>query len=433
MKKITLPLLLLFMSSFVLAQEKNNFENEIKYNKWSVDFGVGANKPTKPFATGYYADALENISAEVAARYMFNDKFGLKLGAVYNNFQEGDNSLEFDTDFTHFNLDAVLNLGSVLSFRDFSDRFGLLFSAGLGYGILSYSESPTLDEDDTDNLLTVNGVLTPQYKLSDKLALNLNLGVAGLTDIENINFTNPDNTLDGNGTVVTPGFTGVNYRATIGLTVYLGNQKEHADWADVSETKQVENKAEQLEDRVAQLEEDLEDEDKDGVPAYLDREPNTPNGVRVGNKGIALDKNNNEIPDDLETALNEKYTTKESTQMESKIMKTFANRGYVNIYFKFDSSQPEYYSLNAITQIMEYMKANPETTATLTGYTDSIGNKDYNMKLSKDRAETVYKILIASGIDESRLSYKGGGIDDSVDKSSDEARQMTRRVKFELK
>ena len=50
MKKITLPLLLLFMSSFVFAQEDNNSENEIEYNKWSVDFGVGANKPTRPFA-----------------------------------------------------------------------------------------------------------------------------------------------------------------------------------------------------------------------------------------------------------------------------------------------------------------------------------------------------------------------------------------------
>ena len=41
--------------------------------------------------------------------------------------------------------------------------------------------------------------LTPQYKISDKFAINLNLGVAGLTDIEDIDVTNPDNTLDGNG------------------------------------------------------------------------------------------------------------------------------------------------------------------------------------------------------------------------------------------
>ena len=383
--------------------------------------------------TGYHADALDNISAELSARYMFNDKFGLRLGAVYNNFQEGDNSLEFDTDFTHVNLDAVLNLGTILNFRDFSDRFGLLFSAGLGYGTVTYNESSTLPENDTDNLLTLNGVLTPQYRLSDKLALNLNLGVAGLTDVESIDVTKPDNTLDGNGVVGTPGFTGANFRATLGLTVYLGKEKEHADWVDVSATKEMENKTDQLEDRVAQLEKDLEDEDKDGVPAYSDREPNTPNGVRVNTKGIALDKNNNGIPDDLETALNEKYTSKESSERNVKIMKTFANKGYANIYFKFDSSQPEYYSLNDITQIMEYMKANPESTATLTGYTDAIGNKDYNMKLSEKRAETVYKILIASGIEEGRLSYKGGGIDDSVDKSSEEARQMTRRVKFELK
>ena len=436
MKKITLPLLLLFMCSFVMAQDDNK-NSETNYNKWSIDFGAGVNKPTRTFAPNYYAGSFENISAELGARYMFNDRFGLKLNAVYNNFQEGENSLEFDTDLTHVGIDGVFNLRSVLNFRDFSERFGLLFSGGIGYGTITYSESPTLPEDDTDNLLTVNATLSPQYKISDKFAINLNLGVTGLTDIDDIDFTKPDNTLDGNGSTANiPGFTGVNYRATLGLSVYLGSKKEHADWVDTSLESKYKQKAEKLEDRIAKLEDDLQDTDKDGIPDYLDREPDTPNGVEVNSKGVAVDNNNNGVPDDLETALDEKFVSNESVQKmkeSSDVGKILANRGYINVYFRFNSTQPEYYSLNAITQILEYMRANPQSNAILTGYSDAIGKDQYNLKLSEDRAKRVYEILVAAGIKESRISYKGGGVDDSVDKSSKAARQLTRRVKFELR
>jgi OOP family OmpA-OmpF porin len=55
------------------------------------------------------------------------------------------------------------------------------------------------------------------------------------------------------------------------------------------------------------------------------------------------------------------------------------------------------------------------------------------MKLSERRAKAVYDLLISSGIDASRLSYKGYGEDTRVDKSSADARQMARRASFEVK
>jgi OOP family OmpA-OmpF porin len=55
------------------------------------------------------------------------------------------------------------------------------------------------------------------------------------------------------------------------------------------------------------------------------------------------------------------------------------------------------------------------------------------MKLSESRAKSAYELLIASGVDASRVSYKGYGEDTSVDKSSADARQMSRRASFELK
>ena len=428
--KINFFLLAFLIISISYAQDddKNNNEDKITYNKWSIDFGVGVNKPTKGLTPGYYVGTFENLSAELGARYMFNDRVGLRLNAIYNNFQEGDNSPEFNSEFIQFNIDGVVNLRQLLELDDFTQKFNLLATGGLGYGFTSFDDSSALSDANTDNLLTANAGLIPQYKISDKFALDLNLGLSGII--------RQNHTFDGNSMNNRRGFESINYRATLGFSVYLGDEKEHADWVDASSEAQYEKKAQKLKERVAKLEDDLKDTDKDGIPDYLDREPDTPNGVAVNNKGQSIDENQNGVPDELEQVMDERYASSDSVQKmkeSSEIAKTLANKGYINVYFRFNSDQPERYSLNAVNQIVEYMRANPQSNAILTGYSDAIGNKQYNLKLSEDRAKRVYEILVASGIEESRISYKGGGVDDSVDKSSSAARQLTRRVKFELR
>ena len=79
------------------------------------------------------------------------------------------------------------------------------------------------------------------------------------------------------------------------------------------------------------------------------------------------------------------------------------------------------------------MNNNPSAQAELIGYADEIGNATYNMQLSEKRAKKVHDILVASGVSADRLEHRGEGIDDSVDKSSKEARQLVRRVTFRLK
>ena len=83
--------------------------------------------------------------------------------------------------------------------------------------------------------------------------------------------------------------------------------------------------------------------------------------------------------------------------------------------------------------LSNFLKRNPGSKVEIKGYADELGTDDYNIKLSEKRAKAVYDLLIASGIDSSRLSYKGYGEDTSVDKSSQEARQLARRASFEIK
>ena len=63
-----------------------------------------------------------------------------------------------------------------------------------------------------------------------------------------------------------------------------------------------------------------------------------------------------------------------------------------------------------LAKVGEYMKKYPTTTALIEGHTDNVGGKDYNMKLSLERAESAVNYLVQNfGIERSRLAAKGYG------------------------
>ena len=68
------------------------------------------------------------------------------------------------------------------------------------------------------------------------------------------------------------------------------------------------------------------------------------------------------------------------------------------------------------------------------GHTDDRGTDEYNMKLSKQRAEAVYNYLISKGVDKTRLSYSYYGKSQPIESNETEAgRRINRRVEFEIK
>src|SRR5690554_7173977 len=81
----------LLISSITIGQENLNPD----FNKWSIEVGGGLHKPARPMASGYYTNSPSFGQFSLGARYMFNNRFGLKLDLGYNMFQEGDNSRPF--------------------------------------------------------------------------------------------------------------------------------------------------------------------------------------------------------------------------------------------------------------------------------------------------------------------------------------------------
>ena len=102
-----------------------------------------------------------------------------------------------------------------------------------------------------------------------------------------------------------------------------------------------------------------------------------------------------------------------------------------NIQFEFNSSALTAESESGIQILTAFLKRNPDLKVELAGHTDNVGNDNYNLKLSSDRAESVRKALIANGIEEMRLTAKGyGATKPMVPNDSDEHRALNRRTEM---
>ncbi|HET8810413.1 MAG TPA: OmpA family protein [Flavobacteriaceae bacterium] len=415
MKKITL---LLFCGLFSMAL----FAQEQEFNRWSVELEAGVHKPGRPMAAGHFTTTPSFFQGSLGVRYMLTNRFGLKLGVGYHQFEGNeDGSLPFQSRYMRYSLQGVANLGDILNFRSWSNTINVLVHAGGGYSRLTPLEPVEKDADQMGHFIAG---ITPQLRLTDHIALTGDLSAIGTL--------RQNYTWDGTGNGARPGFDGLLINGSVGLTFYLGSAEKHADWYAGDPSSEV---LDSLSQRVSSIEDKMVDSDQDGVANYLDQEPNTTNGVAVNSKGVAVDKNGNGIPDELEDDLDARYasTTGNTTTTGGGMISDLLNNGYVNVYFKFDSTEPETYSLNAINMCITYMRENPSAEAELIGYADEIGNPDYNAQLSEARAQKVYDIMVAAGIDGERLSVTGNGEDASVDKGSKPARQLVRRVTFKLK
>jgi outer membrane protein OmpA-like peptidoglycan-associated protein len=75
----------------------------------------------------------------------------------------------------------------------------------------------------------------------------------------------------------------------------------------------------------------------------------------------------------------------------------------------------------------------PNMNLSIEGYTDSTGTNELNMRLSADRARSVYEFLMGQGISNSRMRYQGFGPDNPVAPNDTETnRAKNRRVEVVL-
>lgn len=101
------------------------------------------------------------------------------------------------------------------------------------------------------------------------------------------------------------------------------------------------------------------------------------------------------------------------------------------IQFEFGKASLASSSFSVLDEVAEILIENERYNLHIEGHTDSKGNDDFNMKLSRERAASVEKYLEEKGIDEMRISSQGYGETKPIaDNETEEGRAKNRRVEL---
>jgi len=101
------------------------------------------------------------------------------------------------------------------------------------------------------------------------------------------------------------------------------------------------------------------------------------------------------------------------------------------VNFDFDKATIRPDAKVILDEAAAILKRNPDVMINVDGYTDGIGTKEYNQKLSERRAASVADYLGKAGVDRSHLTPRGFGLTNPVDTNkTKEGRAKNRRVEL---
>jgi len=420
-----------------------------QYNTFSVGINGGVTAPS--VATGgvnNFNHNQPNLGYGISLRDQLSHAFGLQIDVRGGNVKGSDNAKfnnpgytvddasgahygSFKTPFWQATLSGVINVGS-LSFLHRTN--GVNFFVNGGAGIAWYA--PKLYSDNSQSNLVLDykdhtGTSgTGSYV--KELVIPVGAGVKfRLADAWALNLGYTENFIDGFN------FTGVhaNYPAEnkysygyVGLEYTFGpKSKPNLDWVnpvammyDELYDAALRQEVEALKGRVGNVENavnDLKkDSDGDGVADQFDKCPNTPAGTVVDGSGCPI------------------VFPKIDTSLFVRKPVPGAATAYSNIQFEFDSSVLRTSSYPVLDATSADLRSNAGKAIELDGYASSEGTAAHNMRLSKDRANSVKTYLVNSGVDSKRVKVKGFGETHPIaDNSTEDGRVLNRRVEFKQK
>ena len=174
------------------------------------------------------------------------------------------------------------------------------------------------------------------------------------------------------------------------------------------------------------------DSDGDGIADYLDKCPNTPKGVKVDANGCPIDSDGDGVADYLDKCPNIPGTAANNgcPEVKEEAKREF-QKAMEGIKFQTGKDIITKDSYPILDNIADILKANPEYTVAINGYTDNVGDEDKNLVLSENRAAAVRNYLINKGVESERMTSKGyGEANPRADNSTAAGRAQNRRVEF---
>lgn len=104
-----------------------------------------------------------------------------------------------------------------------------------------------------------------------------------------------------------------------------------------------------------------------------------------------------------------------------------------NLYFETDKAIILKESFFELDQLAYELRQNITIKLAIYGHTDNVGTKEYNQKLSENRARAVRNYLLEKGVSKFRMTTKGlGDLKPIANNETEEERQLNRRVEIEV-
>ena len=430
----SLPVVLagLFAGTVAMAQEPATSTSQ--FRTWSIGVNAGALTPLSPLGgKNDFSNNKTSFGYGLYIKKQFTPYFSLRLDGVRGKLK-ADNSEPFESGLVNSSpvtafetqleysgsLNAVVNMFNIDMFKK---ENALQLYTSVGAGLAGYKPTITTASGTTEFAggKTIKELIIPvgvgaKFKVSD--GINIDLGWT-------INYVDGDN-LDGlhRG----PANDKYNY-GYAGLEFALGAGKQLAFHNPVAATydealaaKNTANalksdldaqKAENAKLR-SEMNDLLKDTDGDGVADKLDKCPGTPAGTVVDGSGCPL-----VAPKPQVTIV---------TEEDRKVV----NEAIKNLEFDLGKAtirSKSYASLNRVAALL----VEKNFSLKLAGHTDNTGSKELNLRLSKERAESVKAYLVSQGANASRIEATGYGMGQPIATNKTAAgRQQNRRVEFTL-
>ena len=175
------------------------------------------------------------------------------------------------------------------------------------------------------------------------------------------------------------------------------------------------------------------DSDFDGVPDYLDKCPDTPANVKVDSVGCPLDSDLDGVDDAMDLCPGTPRGIPVNLRGCPEMEKLFYKRVLYLLFRPGETklAESENSSLDSIAVLLEMFK---DVTATVSGYTDDLGQADANQKVSLKRAEAVMQYLLKTGLSAERVKAVGQGETNFVASNRTKTgREKNRRIEIEFK
>ncbi|MFC6102613.1 OmpA family protein [Olivibacter domesticus] len=397
------------------------FAPETEFRTWSI--GVGAGVINQWNVMGFrrdYGSVESQLGYNFYVKKQITPTFGLQaeyLGGKLNGGMEGSS----DNFSTKLPWSAALSANITLANISWRHQQGVIKPyLSVGVGALNYN--PTVEMNGTER------ELGSSTKAFIPAGLGFKFGVANGINIDlgyQVNLVNTG-TLDGLSTNKKDVFSyvhaGLEFALGDATKPFLGSRNPVVDMRKEYQANYDELAAalkaqkEENEALKAQWATDLADDDGDGVANKFDKCPGTAADAKVDGAGCPLPE--------AKKVVQQITVTEEDKRVVDEAIKNL----------EFDLSKAtirstSYPSLDKVAKLL----VEKNFSLKLAGHTDNTGSMKLNMRLSKERAESVKSYLVSKGANPSRIEATGYGPTQPIaTNATAEGRQANRRVEFTL-